>query len=297
MDQTMPTHTSRLKLSYCYGGTAMYEPGEVLGPRLLSDFEVVLIIEGFPHHETKEGLRALEPGSIMIAQPGSTETYRWDTKARTRHAYLHFDLETIPDDWPDPSGWPHHHANPPLILGQLFRHMAERAFRHNDWPAQQPGNTDNRVFETFLDLYLTMEDTASATTHRNLSEPVRRAARFMLERLDNPHFEPFALDELAAVAHVSSKHLCRMFSKELGFPPMKVCRLMQFQLAIPLLARSNLIIKEIAERCGFPDQLYFSRTFSEAFGKSPSQIRKDLLQGQPPPPIPLPPALMPRFYW
>ena len=131
----------------------------------------------------------------------------------------------------------------------------------------------------------------------NLSEPVRRAAKFMRERLDSPHFAPFALEELAAAAHVSAKHLCRVFSKELGFSPMKACRLMQFQLAIPLLARSNLSIKEVAERCGFPDQLYFSRAFSQTFGRSPSQARKAMHEGQPPPAIPLPPALMPRLYW
>jgi len=37
---------SRLKLAYLYSGTALYRPGEVLGPRLLKDFEAVLIIGG-----------------------------------------------------------------------------------------------------------------------------------------------------------------------------------------------------------------------------------------------------------
>lgn len=175
--------------------------------------------------------------------------------------------------------------------------MAERALQHDDWPAEKPGDTDNRVFETFLDLFLTTSGTISTLPHYNLSEPVRRAAKFMRNRLDCPHFEPFTLDDLAAAAHVSTKHLCRVFSKELGFSPMKACRLMQFQLAIPLLARSNRTIKEIAERCGFPDQLYFSRAFSQAFGHSPGQTRKAMREGQPPPPIPLPPALTPRFYW
>jgi len=72
---------------------------------------------------------------------------------------------------------------------------------------------------------------------------------------------------------------------------------MQFQLAIPLLARSSLSIRAIAERCGFSDQNYFSRNFSHTFGQSPTQLRRKLQNGEPPPPMPLPPSLMPRLYW
>ena len=78
---------------------------------------------------------------------------------------------------------------------------------------------------------------------------------------------------------------------------MKACRLMQFQLAIPLLARSNLSIKAIAERCGFPDQLHFSRNIHRTFGTPPTRLRQAMLRGRPPPASLLPPALMPRLYW
>ena len=290
-------HENRLALSYCYGGTSLYEPGAVLGPRLLTDFEAVLIIEGFPRYETDKGSQVLEPGSLLVAQPGARETYRWDTKVRTRHAFLHFDLDTIPDDWPPPADWPKWQIHPAPILGQLMRHILERAFHHPNWPTQKPDDVDNRLFEAFLALYISEEDVTGMPQPRFLSEPVRRAAKFMRERLDSPAFEPFTLDELASTAHVSAKHLCRVFHKELGVSPMRAFRLMQFQLAIPLLARSNQRIKAIAERCGFPDQLHFSRCFSQAFGQSPSQVRNAMLRGQPPPPNPLPPSLMPRLYW
>jgi AraC family transcriptional regulator len=297
MKTTTPTSASRLRMAYCYGGTALYEPGEVLGPRLLTDFEAVLVIDGFPRYETSEGSQVLEPGAILISQSGARETYHWDTKARTRHAYLHFALESIPADWPSPANWPRWQLHPPPAAGELLRHIIERAIHHPDWPAQKPKDADNRLLETFLDIYLSEEDARGVAPSLFLSEPVRRAAKFMRERLDCPKFEPFALDDLAAAAHVSTKHLCRAFQKELGVSPMKACRLMQFQLAIPLLARTNLRIKAIAERCGFSDQLHFSRYFSQTFGLSPSQSRGAMLQGHPPPPNPLPAALMPRLYW
>ena len=289
--------SNRLQMRYCYGGTALYEPGEVLGPRLLTDFEAVLIIDGFPTYERDSMKYRLSPGSIHVARPGVRERYLWDTEARTRHAYLHFDLESVPHEWGAAETWPVYQREPRPIVGQLLRHLIESAVQKTDWPAIRPHDGDNRVMEAFLELYIQGTKDSEAGPSHDLSEPVRRASKFMRERLDSPSFEPFSLDELAASAHVTPKHLCRTFQLELGVSPMKACRLMQFQLAIPLLARSNLSIKAIAERCGFPDQLHFSKSFRQAFGQSPRKIRADLLQGNRPPSNPLPAALMPRLYW
>ena len=287
---------SRLKLAYLYSGTALYRPGEVLGPRLLKDFEAVLIIEGHPVYETQRGNYRLEPGSIVLARPGSRETYRWDTNVRTYHAYFHFNLEKIPADWPDPTDWPCCLIQPARILNEMFRYIAENSAMHADWPVRSPADSDNRVFETFLYLYLNPPK-SSEPVLSEFSEPVRRAMQFMRERLDAPEFIPISLDELSRVANVTPKHLCRLFHNEFGISPMQTCRLMQFQLAIPLLARSSLSIRAIAERCGFQDQNYFSRNFSHTFGQSPTQLRRKLQNGEPPPPMRLPPSLMPRLYW
>lgn len=295
---TLPMTGSRLKLAYLYSGVALYQPGEVLGPRLLEDFEGVLIIEGHPGYEMENGVVALEPGSIIIARPGTRETYRWDAESQTRHAYFHFGLEEIPSDWPSPADWPRCQLHPDRSLCELFRHIVERAARHGNWPAQQPGISDNRIFEAFLDLYLNPPGLSGEPVPNEFSEPVRRAAKFVRERLDTPFFEPFSLATLAEAAHVSPAHLCRVFNKELGIPPLRACRLMQFQLAIPLLARSNLSIKAIADRCGFPDQLHFSRSFTHTFGDSPSQLRCKMQNGTPPPhPLPHSYLFMPRLHW
>jgi len=73
---------------------------------------------------------------------------------------------------------------------------------------------------------------------------------------------------------------------------------MQLQLAIPLLSRSNLSIKAIANRCGFSDQLHFSRSFTQAFGQSPSLLRRKMQNGTPAPaPMPQSHLFMPRVRW
>ena len=293
-----PTRAERLVMSYCYGGTVQYEPREVLGPRLLTDYEAVMIIDGFPIYAGNEGELQLEPGSILLARPGSVETYRWDARERTQHAYLHFDLESLPGDLPAPDHWPACKIHPPEVARQILRHLIERAVRHSDWPARKPGPSDNRIMEAFLDVYVRDDhEDDNLDAPRWLSEPVRRAVKFMREQLDTSTFTAYSLDALASAAHVTPKHLCRAFQQELGVSPMKACRYMQFQLAIPLLARSNLPVKSIAMQCGFPDQLHFSRSFRKVFGVSPSEARASMRRGHPPPPNPLPSELMPRLRW
>ncbi|RKX39265.1 MAG: hypothetical protein DRP64_14475 [Verrucomicrobia bacterium] len=294
---TIPKAGTQLTLAYLYSGIGIFQPGEILGPRLLTDFEGVLIIEGHPSYETQYGIYHLEPGSIVLARPGSHETYYWDANARTRHTYFHFNLEQIPDDWPDPDDWPCCRLRPARILNEMFQHIVDRASQHADWPTKRPGVSDNRVFGSFLDIYLNPPESFQDPSMLEFPDSLRRAIKYMREQLDSPEFKPFPLDELSRVANVSSNHLCRVFNKEFGISPMRACRLMQFQLAIPLLARSSLSIKAIADRCGFPDQLHFSRSFGHTFGLSPSQLRRKLQNGSPPPPSPLPPSLMPRLYW
>ena len=294
----IPAIGDRLKLAYLLSGTAHFQPGQILGPRLLDDFEGVLIIEGHPVYETQHGEYRLEPGSIVLAQPGTHETYRWDSNAPTLHAYFHFSLEEIPADWPDPVGWPCCRIHPEQGLGELFRHIVERAAQHTDWSEQCPETSVSRVFEAFLELYLNPTGTFDEPALKEFSEPIRRAAKYMRWRLDEPVFSPFSLEDLAMATNVSSAHLCHLFNRELGISPLRACRLMQLQLAIPLLARSNLSIKAIASRCGFSDQLHFSRSFTRAFGQSPSLLRRKMQNGMPPPaPMPQSYLFMPRVRW
>jgi len=289
--------SNRLKLSYCYGGIVTYDPGEVLGPRLLTDFELVIVIEGTLTYENDTSINQLKPGSILLAKPNTMERYSWDKNNHTRHAYLHFNLDSIPSEWQNLESWPAIIESPSDVLTRLVQTLIDRAMAKPNWPAESPGATQNRLMEVFLDLFLNFKKGDVFGGQDSFSEPVSRAVKFIRERLDSRSFEPFTLDELSKSANTSSKNLCRIFIKEIGISPMKASRLMQLQLAIPLLARTRLSIKEIAQHCGFCDQLYFSRYFSQVFGAPPSEVRKKLLSGNPPPKSPLPASLMPRMYW
>jgi AraC family transcriptional regulator len=270
---------------------------DILEPRVLPDYEFVLIIEGHAVY-VADGCRYDAPaGSILFTRPGFREAYYWDAVGPTRHAYFHFGIVQIPGTWPEFSAWPIVLTSPDPLLPALFRHVLNRIHSHQDWPAMPPGRLDCLIVETLLSLFVERDCVALSNYERDRPAHVNLAMNFLRRRIDTDPHERFSLAELAKASGVSEKHLCRTFRKSIGHSPMSTYRLLCMQLAISMLSRSNLGMREIADRCGFDDPAYFSRYFTNVFGCSPSQTRERLRSGGPPPASPLPVDLTPRFFW
>lgn len=289
--------SGRLSLAYLYGGVVRYQPGEMLGPRVLGDWELVLIIEGDVTYLTKGRNFAAPPGSIILARPGFEESYRWDPAHPTRHAFFHFDIEHMPVDWPDPQTWPICQQQPDPVLTAMFRYIVHHIYQHPDWPAQRPGVADCRLVETLIDIFCRQRVIEESRYEYARPDPVSRALRWMRQMIDDDPRRDIRLADVAQVAGVSDKHLCRLFTQSIHHPPLQTLNLMRLQLSLALLARTNLTIKQIAWRCGFDNPLYFSRCFSKVFAQPPRQVRRSIAEGQPPPSSPLPVDLTPRLVW
>lgn len=75
----------------------------------------------------------------------------------------------------------------------------------------------------------------------------------------------------------SKRHLQRLFLKDYGVSPLQFLLNQKLNTAVKYLnqtIRNDYSIREIAERCGFSDQYYFSRSFKKQFGMSPKQYQK-----------------------
>lgn len=289
--------SDRLLLSYLHGGVVQYRAGESLGPRVLPDYELVLILEGDVTYIADEREYAAPPGSMLFTRPGFHETYRWDPDGPTRHGYFHFAVSQVPRCWPGFPGWPIVRRSPDPVLASLFRHVLNRIYRHPDWPTAPPAAIDCLVVETLLSLFLEEPGIEPTDHERDRPVQVNRAINLMRQMIDTDPHRRLSLRELAGASGVSGKHLCRSFQKSLGCSPVETYRLLRLQLAVALLSRSNLSVREIADRCGFEDPAYFSRCFSSVFGCAPSQVRERLRNGMLPPANPLPVDITPRLFW
>jgi AraC-like DNA-binding protein len=112
------------------------------------------------------------------------------------------------------------------------------------------------VFTSFLGTRRTPND--------GLRSSVRRAREFLLDHVA----EEVTLDALAEHARADKFHLCRAFSREIGFPPYAF--LTQARIArARVLLRRGLRPSEIAPLVGFCDQSQMHRHFLRIVGCTP----------------------------
>lgn len=82
------------------------------------------------------------------------------------------------------------------------------------------------------------------------------------------------LDSLASVSGYSKSRFSKLFFNETGSTPIEYINVLRLENARRMLLTSRLSIGEIAEACGFGDQLYFCRLFKKKYQSSPSTYRK-----------------------
>jgi AraC family transcriptional regulator len=258
-------------------GVATYPPGATYGPRTLRDHEFVWMIEGDADYRWGDRTEPAPAGAIVLCRPGTQDFFRWDPSRRTRHGYFHFQILQAPAHWPPPDEWPLVRImQEGDVLRPLFRHLLT-------WHRQGDPLLAELAVMQMLAAFITGQLTAGDVPRDVLPDPVERVLRFIHQTLDEDSSRPLDLRDLAAAAAVSPEHLCRLFKDSLKLSPAQTVRLARLDRAAVLLARSNFSIARIAELCGFASQFHFSRRFRDAYGRSPRQLRQELLAGRTPP--------------
>lgn len=112
--------------------------------------------------------------------------------------------------------------------------------------------------------------------HTKLSssgEAVPKEAKAMKDFVNSHFGECITIQKLAGLIYRSEAQTIRIFKTAYGITPYEYiigCRIKNAKL---LLTNTNLYIKEIAERCGFSDEHYFSNIFKAKTGYSPKEYR------------------------
>lgn len=265
-------HNHSDSIQAVHGGVAGYYPGDRFGPRTLADFELVWIIQGSAVYEHDGTRHNLAQGDAVLARPGFEETYQWDRKHDSRHAFVHFELVQPPHDWPDLEAWPVTQRLDPAgavvtLLRQVISHWCLLAQRD----PRQAAPWVQRAILTMVDLWLAGDP--SPAVNASWCRPVRMAVEWVTAQLRHDPAVPIALEQLAEAAHVHPSHLVRQFRRDMGMTPMRTVQAMRLDAARVMLLRSNLTVQEVAYRFGFASPFHFSRVFKSQFGKSPSQVR------------------------
>ena len=253
-------------------GTAHYPPAATFGPRHMRDFEFVHILKGHCTYICDGIAHDAPENAIALCVPGTVDQFIWDPHRPTVHGFFHFEVRP-PRSLGDSTGWPRVVlAKESSVLVPLFQHVMATSQR------------DSTTTALSIDLLIRVFVLGQGDTHvpslGALPPAIEAAMNAIFARLDTDPRSPPTFDDLVRASHVSREHLCRLFAKHVGHSPMKTLMLARLDRAMGLVARSNFSIKEIASAMGFATPFHFSRSFTQAFGQSPQQLRDSTSAGR-----------------
>lgn len=84
----------------------------------------------------------------------------------------------------------------------------------------------------------------------------------------------YGIEELADKLETSKHHFIRLFTKSVGYSPLKYLTSIKLKKAKEQLTNTNLPLELVAISCGFSSSNYFSKVFKKEFGLSPTQYRE-----------------------
>lgn len=99
--------------------------------------------------------------------------------------------------------------------------------------------------------------------------------RKILVHIDSDLSADLSLKAHAKLMHVNPSYLSSLFKKETGLTLTQYVTQKRMEHAMHLLRTTTLQIQTIALQCGIHDICYFTKTFKNFTGKTPSEYRKD----------------------
>jgi len=95
----------------------------------------------------------------------------------------------------------------------------------------------------------------------------------MLGYIDEHLDQPVSTETIARSASISASECLRCFHTTIGITPIQYVRSRRLQQAVQLLTVTQERISDIAAQCGFQDLSYFTKTFRETMGCTPTEYR------------------------
>ena len=123
-------------------------------------------------------------------------------------------------------------------------------------------------------LYTLRKDCAVSASDNTSADTSQSAVKTSVEYIREHYSEPLNAEILAKRCHLSTSYFYRIFTQVTDLPPNEFITRTRLTAAQSLLASCDMPIVDVAERCGFNSQSYFSYVFKERFKMSPKAFRK-----------------------
>ncbi len=247
------------------------KPGSCWGPRVIQEFELILIVSGNFGYRSADKQLMLEGSQVLCIPPGIRHTFYHVKDSAVEPVISCIHLE------PDASGnWLRgsYQLSPepelvtkltePEIMKKLFRHCLDGFHGLNRY---RSAIASCQVKEIWLRL-------AEHWRELKYVKQISPRLRDMLAYLENNLEKSPGRRELAKHFGITPEHVNYLFKQELGTSPTQYRREFQVRKAQRLIMEGGLSAKEAAAVTGFSDAFYFSKVFKEITGICPSSLRR-----------------------
>lgn len=92
--------------------------------------------------------------------------------------------------------------------------------------------------------------------------------------MEHNYAREITVEEIAETCRLNRSYFSKLFKENMGSSPQEFLINLRLSKAEELLRGSNATIGDIAARCGYPNQLHFSRAFKKRYGVSPREWRQ-----------------------
>lgn len=115
---------------------------------------------------------------------------------------------------------------------------------------------------------------------RQQEQEIQVASQKLLEirrYLDMNFNTSVSLNDLSGKFYLSVPYLCAQFKKCFRVPPIEYLIQLRMQQVLNLMNDQDMTISQIAQKVGYLDPFYFSKTFKKRYGLSPREYRATML--------------------
>lgn len=248
-------------------GHVVYPPGGVLGPRMQTNLQLVLLHSGSMTIWVDAEPMPVAAHSVTLLLPNHREYFNFAPNEQTEHSWLHIPAATLSPRLLDQlRGLPRQ-----IPLSSDMSGLMQDALRY----AQSTLSTTSIILRGFgmqmIALYIAESEFQPGG---RASAPVNTALAEARGYIHRHYMHDIALSDIARAAAVSETHLIRLFRQHLGTTPMAYLWEHRVWAGIELLRRTGLSVGEIALRVGFKTSYHFSRRIRLATGFTPMELRQ-----------------------
>ncbi len=249
----------------CTGLYKMTRPYVTNIPRGRNDFYLQYCIDGTISVTTDGEPQLLSPGQIIILAPKTpyicknlddTVTYYW----------IHFtgaDAAALLEKFELNCNKVHTVASSERIV-RHFRAL----FREFLWRDRCFEDSAYACLISILAEFSRMRDISTRDRDTTVETIFKSLTYF-----HNHIHQPITVAQMAQIEHFSPSRYRTVFRRCMGMSPSEYMTKLRMHRACELLAMADMSVREVAEACGYPDQLYFSRVFRSHFHIAPSKYR------------------------